>query len=798
MKKLQLLFIALFLSAFAFSQTDSTLALEKIDYTNFKHELFEKLLLQKINDKRKQNQQDVLIKDSVLQAASEDQTGFMSKYGEVEILQSGKTKTTEKRIALHGGSAYGKELVINYKLKKGDKAKTYKEATDEIAFKWLKRKKDAAILENPMYIFAGVSATQGESDNKKVFISFVLGNYKSLKSGSDRIAELTVPYSKKKYGLKSYDSKICKKVDEYKRLSLLQQGLYLEDGIIYFQTDDYKRFKKLLKKSKNGIAVDVVQNEQYSCGGLNIVDNNTPWKGVMTKRLWSNKIIKKNMYKGKDAKTKLKVKLAKFPKGLDDNVEFNLILIQEKHICADIKPNYVEDAALENSNKLDFLADTISTDTNIDYIPKVEKTVLTFRIPFQRNKSTYEKSDIDPIIKSLNEPEFIIEKIQIEAFSSIEGDVKSNDRLQKKRGESIENALKSFIETNDNLSKAEVETDTNWDIFKQDVQGTEFSNIADMTLEEAQAYIKKNKLDKSLEPILSKHRYAEVQLNVTYDIKGNKEQAYVVSRFNRAVKASDRIKALSIQKYIFKKVLKGDYDKNAVLNQEIEESAANAGLLMNKYWLLKYVDELSVDGGMCEKVHALFQLDSSNPYLLFNDIYCEIQSTNLADEKRVNDIRQRMDDLYETNLSEKTVDGLNLKYLFGVIEAVDTVPETPELALYSLKKIKELVDIDEMNWKNALKLSYLFIEHHDYNYSAELLEPFLSEEYVFEEILFTYISLATHSETRIMSNRFVKAIEKAHKANPERLKTLFTSGRISPQVFDNQKVKNIICKAYKL
>jgi hypothetical protein len=368
--------------------------------------------------------------------------------------------------------------------------------------------------------------------------------------------------------------------------------------------------------------------------------------------------------------------------------------------------------------------------------------------------------------------------------------------LQKKRGESIETALKSFISTNNNISKAKVNTDTNWDLFKQDVAGTEFENISSMSLTEAQSYIKSNKLDKKLEPILSKHRYAEVKLDITYDIEGDKEQAYVVSRFNKALVARDRIKALSIQKYIFKKILNGEYNKQAVLDMEIEETAANAGILMNKYWLLKYVDELSVDGDMCEKLHALFEMDSSNPYLLFNDIYCEVQSTDLADEKRVNDIRQRMDDLYETNLSEKTVDALNLKYLFGVIEAVDTVSPTPELALYSLEKIKELVDVDEMNWKNALKLSYLFIEHHDYNYSAKLLEPFLYEKYVFEEILFTYISLATHSEKRIMSNRFAKTIEKAMKANPERLKTLFNSGRITKQVFDNLKVKEMLCNGF--
>ena len=37
----------------------------------------------------------------------------------------------------------------------------------------------------------------------------------------------------------------------------------IEDGIIYFETDKYKSFKKIMKAGKNGIAVDVVQKKQY-------------------------------------------------------------------------------------------------------------------------------------------------------------------------------------------------------------------------------------------------------------------------------------------------------------------------------------------------------------------------------------------------------------------------------------------------------------------------------------------------------------------------------------------------------
>jgi len=802
MNRIILTTIFLVYSALLFSQEDSTLAYKQIDISNFNDTLFEKLLLNKINKKRLQNLDDALAVNKILQSASDNQAQFMAKYGSPEIRQSGKTKTTERRIVFHGGSAFGKEFVVKYKIKKGEKAQLYNQATDEIAFKWLKNKKISFELTNPKYIFTGVSVASGETDPNTLFISFVLGNYKSLNSGTDRLDELNVPYSKRKYGLKPYDVKACKKADAYKNLVLLQKGLSLEDGAIYFETNDFKRFKKIMKRSKDGIAVDIVQKEQYSCGGLNIINNNKPWKGVMKKRFWAKKLLRKNIYKKdkKARKTKLKVRLVKkLPKGIGENIDLNLIIIQDKHVCLDIMPSYVEDAALENTKKIDCLADTVTTENEIDYLPTAEESDLVFRVPFQRSKFDYQESDIQPIIESLKEPEFVIDNIEIDAFSSIEGSVKTNERLQAKRAESIEKALKTSIATHKNIKKAKVETATNWEAFKRDVVGTEFEQISKMSLAEAQAYIKSEKLAKKLEPILEKHRYAEVKLHITYDIEGDKEQAYVVSRFNKAVKNSDRIKALSIQKYIFKKVLSKEYDAKAVNDQVIPDNSADfAGILMNKYWLQKYLGLISMEDSLCEKMHVLYKLDSSNPYLLFNDVYCDIEKTNLADEKRVNDIRQRMDDLYETNIPEQTVDALNLEYLFGVIEAVDTVPETPQLALESLDKIKEIVDIDEMNWKNALKLSYLFIEHNDYNYSAKLLEPFLNDDYVFEEILFTYISLGTHSAARLNSNRYAKVVEKALKANPDRLKELFTSERISRQAFDNIKVKELLCKELNL
>ena len=93
----------------------------------------------------------------------------------------------------------------------------------------------------------------------------------------------------------------------------------------------------------------------------------------------------------------------------------------------------------------------------MNFVPVAESTVLSFRIPFKQGKYDYKKDDIEPFIKSLNQPDFIINELTISAYSSIEGSEKINKVLQQKRAESIVKVLKqrqktdikTYIFTND-------------------------------------------------------------------------------------------------------------------------------------------------------------------------------------------------------------------------------------------------------------------------------------------------------------------------------------------------------------
>ncbi|OFX44631.1 MAG: hypothetical protein A2046_01235 [Bacteroidetes bacterium GWA2_30_7] len=791
--------ISLVVSKYSFSQSDilnvdtifSQSDLDRfVSVDDYDAQLLQSLILKQLNKQLVFNNKEPLMLSKLLKYAAEDQAEYMSIRDETTIDQSGNKSTTQDRLIFYEGSGLGDEFVLKINANKGKEPFTYKQIADEIVFKWFNNNKSLDIVSNPSFILTGIAARLDET-GRRIYVSIVLGNYKSYNSGAKRRDELNVPYSTKKYGLLAFDEKACKTCDKFKNLENLTDGLFVRDGIIIFKFDKIKDLKKLIRKPKDGLAIDIIQKEQYSCVGDNIIDNSLNNKGVMLKRVYSNKLYKKNLITDKKVK-KLEVELGIMP-DIKGDYELNLMIIQDKYVCRNLFKPFLLDAGLEYSTTVRLLADTATINAE-EFIPVAETSSLSFKIPFEKNKFTYKQEDISPLLKSLNEPDFLIDKIKIAAFSSIEGGENENKILQEKRAQSIIDALKNIQKNNINK---EIITSENWDDFKKDIAVTTNVKLATMSLDEAKEYIKSNNLQKELEPIFANHRYAQIDMDITYDILGQKEETYVISRFNKAVKNNNLPLALSIQKFIFKKVLSETYAKEAVYKQDIPNTQAFAGLLMNKLWLEMKIDNEELDETMCEKIIAIAQLDPFNSYLQYNKLFCHILHESVGDDNQIQEYQAKIMELYFSTLSKPTVDALNLEYQFKIIDALDTLDTPHPLLIESLNRVKEIVNLKDANWLNSLKLAYLFMKQKDFEFAAKLLEPFIDNEQVFEELIFTYISLCSHTPAKLSSNKFVRAMQKAQEINHERYCKLFDGKHLSFQVFENEIVKKDYCKSCK-
>lgn len=802
MKILYTLFCCLFLfgiSENSFSQTDiinvdtifTQTDLDRfISADDYDAQLLELLIFKQLNKQRVFNNKEPLMFSKLLKYAAEDQAEYMSIRDEATLVQSGNKATTKDRLLFYEGSGIGEEFVLKLNASKGKELYTYKQISDEIIFKWFNNKKSFDPIINPDYVLTGIAARVDEA-GRRVYVSIVMGNYKSYNRGAKRRDEMNIPFSTKKYGLLDFNAKACKTCEKYKNLENLTDGLFIRDGKIIFKFDKIKDFKKLIHKPKDGLAIDIVQKEQYSCVGDNIIDNSLINKGIMLKRVYSNKLYKKNLITDKKVK-KLEVELGIMP-DIKGEYELNLMIIQDKYVCRNFFKPFLIDGGLEYSTTVKLLADTVTINAD-EFLPVAETSSLSFKIPFEKNKFDYKQEDIAPFLKSLNEPDFLIDKIKISAYSSIEGGESENKILQEKRAQSIIDALKNI--QNNNIKK-EIVTSENWEDFKKDIAVTPNVKLASMTMEEAKEFIKTNNIQNDLEPILAKHRYAKIDIDITYDVLGQKEEAYVISRFNKAVKSNNLTLALSIQKFIFKKVLNETYSKEAIYKQDIPNTQAFAGLLMNKLWLEMKVENEEMDEVMCEKIIAIAQLDPFNTYLQYNQLFCHVLHGQLGDDNQIQEYQRKIMELYLSTLSKPTIDALNLEYQFKIIETLDTLDTPHPFLVESLNRIKEIVNLKEANWLNSLKLSYLFVKQKDFDFAAKLLEPFIDNEQVFEELIFTYISICSHTPSRISSNKFARAMQKAEEINHERYCKLLNGKQLSFQVFENEIVKKDFCKSCK-
>lgn len=757
---------------------------------NFNAKAIETIVLDKINKVLKSRNKETFIENNILKSASALQARYMASIDDETLEQKNRDfATTALRVEKSGGSNQAKEFTEKVSFRRNSVFYSYEKLCSSVILDIFSSSKKTILLEDSGFHLIGISAEMNEKKNK-IYISIVLGNFKSLNEGVAFKDKLKKPYSHKLYGLKPYQHSDCNRLRRNKNLYRLQKGLVVENGTIFFETDNVKALRRVIRKNKDALAVDILQKEQFTCENPNIIDYKQPNRGVLTKRVYAKRLFKKNIADIKENKYALKTPIATLPEGIVDNYELNLVLIKNKSFCQSLSQSFVIQTSGNYSRKVELLADTVTRYSNFRYKPVADSLALTLKIPFENKKYTYKAEDIEPFLKLLNEPAFLIYNLNIHAYSSIEGTDKENKFLQEERANSIINALKKR-QKEDIATK--ISTDYNWKDFKNDIKATKHNILASMSMEDAQQYIREYNLKKELEPLFEKHRYAKIDMKITYDISGSNEEPFVQKKFKNAILDNDKALALSIQKFVIQQIENKRYDISSLQKMDVPQEKEYAGMQMNKIYMLKKYKQISKEE-FIEQVAQLSELDSENEYITFNDL---LNTVNYAELRKLVDdnvlIQNKIDRLYYSPLRKNTIDGLNVRYQFKLINAADSLLSDEKLRAASVNKIKEIVEIKEESMSNALKLAEIFIENNDFEFAKKSLDPWVLKTYS-EKLLFTYVSLCSMKEADMHTQKFTKAMEKAAEVNRERYCKLFGKEGFSFIVLENKAVKNNYCK----
>jgi uncharacterized protein YkwD len=743
-----------------------------------------------LNQFRAENNLDSLEGNPILKEAAVFSSSNMSNAEKADI--QGLPKSTPKNLKKAGATTKGQELIIGTPMGKSKNQQAPADLAKTILVKWTGDKKDKEILLNPAATYIGINCAS-DDDEKKVYVSAMLGNYQSFNGGVKHKKELKIPFNTNSKKLKDSDPRKCKNCDKFKDYEALYHGLYVENRKVYLEYNNIKKLKGLLKKSADGLAVDIVQKEQYSKPDYNIMDNNLRNKGVMLKLIKKDKLFSKNLIKPDDPKkknkkvNKLLVELGAFPKGITGTYELNLIVVQDGYVCKTIMRSYMELADAEGIVPIEMMpmAESIAA-KNPPFEPRSESALLNFSIPFAKNKSEFKQEDIKPFIDALNEPDFTIDGLYLYAYSSIEGDSLANAKLQRKRTESVTKVLQQMQK--DKITPTIMPNDS-WQLFQLEMEDGKYDYLTKLTKHEAIDKINKTKgLAEELEPFLAKERFAQVVLDVTYDVTGPKEEKFSVSQFNKQAKAGNSQQAYKIMDYIAQKVAEKKYAKESLDKLIIPDDPKAIGFGMNKIYYEYLINHKVVSDYDYHEIEKLHKLDEGNPTINYNLLFCKMQlDSTLPDAAMQTEVQGKIDGFYKTDIPKKYVDGLNILWQFKIMDALDTVAGAEEQRQVCINRIKAFYNFKEGNKQNALKLAYAFAHAKDYTFAANLLEPYLAGADA--KLLYAYIAITSHVPEKFFSHKFSYALDEIKKADPDNYCKLFGDPYLSFQILDNPDIK---------
>jgi outer membrane protein OmpA-like peptidoglycan-associated protein len=756
------------------------------DDDKFRADRLPRVVLNELNRFRMSKGLDTLEMSEFLLGAADMSSQDMADNESEKI----KPQTSQKYLGIIQATKRGEELSMKGVISKGKEDYTTSEVAKVIYNRWENNPKDLAILLNPKYTMIGISGALDEA-GEKVYVSAFFGGYDITNEGVVNKKQLEVPFNTASKKLKDPDVKACKTCERWRNYDLLQKGLYVSGDKIMLRYPNAKDLRRILKRETDGLAVDVVQRKQYMQKDYNIVDNNLYNKGVMSKVIYKEKFFKKNLLITKDKKANRKVKgieiqIGKFNPKITGPYELNLIVVQNGKACKTVTRGYNETANIESNTPIGLLPMPNSKGLKPAFAPRSESSILNFTIPFEKNKSEFKPEDIQPFIKALNEPDFIIDGLYIYAYSSIEGDSAANSKLQRKRAESVASVLQGMQLNKINPT---IQTRDSWGLFLLENEDGKYADIVALGKSKAISRINSDKqLLDELEPVLAKERFAQIILDVTYDVSGNKEEKFSTTTFNRAVKANNAKQAYKVLEFINKRVSEGKYDASIYDSLNISEDAKTVGLVNNKIYY-KYLSENDVEPEDDATFDRLLKYEPNNPVLLYNKVFCQLKlDSNAGSAERQNEVQQKINSLYG-KLDSNYVNGLNIEWQFKIMESLDTLENVDDKIDACVERIKMFYNIKDASWQNSLKLASVFVRAKDYSYAATILEPHLNAKNVNENLVYYYISAASRVKEKFYSRTFARALEIAKEKNPERYCKLFGEPFMTFQVLENPSVK---------
>jgi outer membrane protein OmpA-like peptidoglycan-associated protein len=576
-------------------------------------------------------------------------------------------------------------------------------------------------------------------------------------------------------------------------------GIHVDElNNLFFIVDQKELYNKLIKKRKDGIAIDIVSKERYNCSNKNTNDSSIV-RGDFLKPIYKRQLNKNIDYTQTGG---VKVYIGKLPEEhRNEDIEINLLLINKKHWCYYTNFIDIQDFRwdlLDMGLYFDTLTYKNEFNSNsskqADFILKHKK--MRFEIMFKKNKSTYSTEDIKPLYDSLNLNDYDIKKINIRAYSSVEGSDENNNALQKKRVESIVNALQAYQKP---TIETEIITTENWVDFLNDVLLTPYASMADLTKEEIKTKLKDKKTLRDLEPFLSKHRKAiivlELQKKDYYEKYTTNE---LVNMFAKSIEEENLEQAINIQNSIFEKIKNTATPANLIDTLKIPQKE-KYGVLLTKNSSFKYFMNERELFNTYKELMELQDLLPNDGHIKYNICAIKFKIWLLGTSSfNPEEFKKEILDLKKYGIPVHLIKRMLINYEIIMCEYY-MIKGDFENKDKSLKYISSNYKSIPMSDADLLSLAQYYVSYAKYEWATKLIEKKVSNPNVDEDLLFYYINLTIADDKLTKRGNYKAIMLNAINLNKTRYCKLFDTrgengnGGISFQLLENERLKKMYC-----
>lgn len=570
-------------------------------------------------------------------------------------------------------------------------------------------------------------------------------------------------------------------------------GTFVQNGILYFTIDNPDWFYKIFNAKYDGFAFDIIRRDQYECGKPIETANSWAYRGTLLKPLYV-KDMKDKIFETEQGY--LIVEYGKLPAGYDENlIECNLLIIKNKYLC-----HYANFYDLRGQKwqllKMPLLLDSLTEQQNKKREVLYNKE-WKFIIPFEKNKIEYAAEDLKPLYDSLLHNDFTIKSINIMAFSSVEGPLDNNIRLQENRAQSIVQALQQ-LQVGDSIP-SKIEASENWVEFLDDIETSNYSSWKTLSKEEIKKKLEDRKTSYDLEKYLKNHRKAILHLELQKKVHVLDTNENKVQRLFEATLAEDKVQeALKLQHEIFDNIEANKLSDSLIRQMVIPDKPSLGMLLMNQE-AFGYNRNITATKDAEQSFLRLQKIIPANKQLKFNLAVLQIQLLYSGDSTINPDKLGQQIQALSGKIDKNMYLRMMINYSILQCERYQKVRNyagKDKAIQYIYKTCPTMALSDE----DALSLAKFYVAYAKYDWAEALLLPYARKIDALEDLIFFYINL-TIVKPRVTSTQIYRSIMlNAINRNKDRYCHLFDAfgkGGISFQLLENEYLRKTFCENCK-